>query len=520
LRMKEANPLTIWGRYFRYLYRLLNVIWLIWLPVYSWTNICEILSVTGAHPLLIQLIGLILYFLPPLAVMYLCHLFSRKVYRQVRGTEWSPREVVGKAILSNAFSLMPFFFFLLALNMFAAKSPYAGLVVALAIVCWALFARLASKAFNLSAYAVTSGELRERFFALAERAGVRLRQIYVLPEGQGQMSNAFARSDNAVMLTASLLRHLSRREVDAIMAHEIGHLKEKHPQTAGRVTIITIVVANFVAASAASAIDLQRWTPAIFSLSIAAAMLVTHFFKRGNERHADAIAVNLTGDPEAFITGLARISRLNLMPLHSGGWSESLDTHPATRHRLEDVARCGGISPQRLQELLDAPAALEEERYNVAPLNEAEGKIFSTAFKSKYIFRISWAILAVVVGTPVLLALLAVRLQLQGSLKWAAFFCGLVITFGLYQLIRNFASFWGYASLEQRLRAKLQRSGFGEASRDGLFVGFAPAAEPHSYESYLFWDAGILRLTAEQLCYVGEETRFALRREQIVDIYL
>jgi Zn-dependent protease with chaperone function len=48
-----------------------------------------------------------------------------------------------------------------------------------------------------------------------------------VPEAKAQMSNAFARSDRAVMITASLLKHLSKREVDGIIAHEIGHLKEK-----------------------------------------------------------------------------------------------------------------------------------------------------------------------------------------------------------------------------------------------------------------------------------------------------
>ncbi|HEV2912727.1 MAG TPA: M48 family metalloprotease [Pyrinomonadaceae bacterium] len=526
LKKKGAGPLAIWGSYFRYLYLLINAVWLIWLPVYSLANIGDMLSAGGGGggDLFFEVIGLSLYFLPPLLVLYLCHLLSRKVYREVSGAEWSPREVMGKAILQNAASLMPLFFLILAVNMFAARSRYALLLLIVAIICWALFALFASKAFNLSAYAVTAGELRDRVFALAERAGVPLQQIYVLPDGAGQLTNAFARSDNAVLLTGSLLRHLSKREVDAIMAHEIGHLKEKHPQTLSRATVAVILISNLIVAAASTVVNLQRWSPALFSLSIAVALLVTRFLSRSNERHADSIAIDLTRDPEAFIKGLAKMSRLNLMPLHAGGgWTETLNTHPATMRRLEDVAGCGGISTERLKELLDSAdeeaAAADRYIHEAAP-DTASEKVFSSAFKSKNIFRISWAMLATVIAPPVLLALINARLQPRGVYAWAAFALGLGLTFALYLTVRNFAAFWGYDSLERRVRARLKGSGVKEATGHDHFVGFAPDAEPRLYENYLLWDAGILRLSAEGLCYLGEETRFSLRREQVVDIYL
>ncbi len=105
------------------------------------------------------------------------------------------------------------------------------------------------------------------------------------------------------------------------------------------------------------------------------------------------------------------------MPLHApGALSESLDTHPATLRRLQDAAGCSGIPPERLQQLLSLNDAKDAtgEHYALATTEAAVGKIFSTAFKSKYIFRISWAILATVVATPVLLAWLASRLRPQG----------------------------------------------------------------------------------------------------------
>lgn len=520
LKMKD-QPGQMWGRYFGFLYRFMNLIWLIWIPVCSWSSIDEILSLLfgGSNRVLAETVSLSFYFAPPLMAVYLCHLLSGRVYRQVRGVEWSAREVVGKAILANAFSILPIFFVLLTINTFIVGSRHAGLFLVAGLVCWFLWAQLASRALNLSMYAVTSGDLRDRVFELAERAGVTLKQIYVLPEAKAQMSNAFARSDNAVMLTGSLLRHLSKREVDGIMAHEIGHLKEKHPQMKTRITVVTMVLVNVLVVALASIFRLQHSAPIIISLGVGSAMLILHFLSRSNERHADAIAVNLTGDPEGFISGLAKLSRLNLMPLHSGGWGESLDTHPRMLRRLNDVARFHGIPATRLEELLTT-ADIPESHYSTVEADEVQGKIFTTDFKRKYNVRTALVLLATILLPPLLVAFLLPRLNLQGAALVVAYASGLIVTLLLYQVVRNLVSCWGQGSLERRLRTRLKHQGFAEAARDGIAVGLSPSAETRKYENYLFWDIGVLWLTKDKLYYLGEESQFACERRHVEDVYL
>jgi hypothetical protein len=97
---------------------------------------------------------------------------------------------------------------------------------------------------------------------------------------------------------------------------------------------------------------------------------------------------------------------------------------------------------------------------------------------------------------------------------------GMFAAFIFYQLIRNFIGFYGYGELQRGLRAKIERQDFSTNDWNGCFVGFAPASQPRIYEKFYIWDTGFLFLTAEQLSYVGEETRFALRREHVVDVYL
>src|SRR5204863_7271526 len=119
--------------------------------------------------------------------------------------------------------------------------------------------------------------------------------------------------------------------------------------------------------------------------------------------------------PAAFISGLAKISRLNLMPMHSGGWGESLSTHPRTLDRLQDIARVHGIQSERLQELLsgDAPSA---DHYLPLEADEGEAKAFSTEFKRACVGRIAWLLLASVPWMPLLSTYLLSRFHLHGAM--------------------------------------------------------------------------------------------------------
>jgi Zn-dependent protease with chaperone function len=514
------QPEEMWGRYFRFWALLLSFIWLIWMPICAWSGLSEVvMSVVGRdRRMLVQVFNIGIYLLPPLLSLCLCHLLSKPVYDRVTGMDWSARDVMRRAMVTTAVGLLPLFVIVIVIGMFNLSSRFTGMFLIVAVVGWLLSLTLINRVFKSSFHAVSEGAFRNRVFELAHKAGVAVKQIYLLPESTSQLSNAFASSDNSVMITVSLLKHLSKREVDAIMAHEIGHLKEKHPQMRGHITLGAIMVTTIVASSISSLISMPRSGPALFSFALLASMLILHFVSRSNERHADAIGISLTGDPEAFISGLAKLSRLNLMPLKGGGWGESLETHPRTMNRLQDIARLHGISPPRFEELL-AAADLTESHYSAIADDGVQGKIFSTDFKKKYTARRALLLLASILLPPLLFAFLLPRLPLPGAVLAITYAGGLIVTLGFYQIVRNLVSNLGQRSLEQRLRARLKQQGFAAAARDGIAVGLSPAVETRKYENYLFWDIGILWLTKDKLYYLGEESQFAFERWQVQDVY-
>src|SRR5262249_13835988 len=89
--------------------------------------------------------------------------------------------------------------------------------------------KLAARGEDLTPYAATVGEVRARSFSRARSARVPLRQLYIMPTGKMPEANAFAMSGGNVLLTDHLVRNLNRRQMDAIVAHELAHLKLHHP---------------------------------------------------------------------------------------------------------------------------------------------------------------------------------------------------------------------------------------------------------------------------------------------------
>jgi hypothetical protein len=100
-------------------------------------------------------------------------------------------------------------------------------------------------------------------------------------------------------------------------------------------------------------------------------LLIRYFLSRRFEYSADEFATLVTGAPEAMITALVKVSKMNLMPIYWGAWDEQLATHPATIRRANAIAKRHRIPGNRLQALL-ATLALrgEGEGYNVSKHSE------------------------------------------------------------------------------------------------------------------------------------------------------
>lgn len=189
--------------------------------------------------------------------------------------------------------------------------------------------------------ALPEGSLRDRLLKLAEKTRFRARSIQVMDGSKrSRHSNAFFTGFGQfrkIVLFDTLIHQLAEPELEAVLAHEIGHFKKKHiPKM-----LIMSAVASLIGFYCLSLLAGQDWFYHAFGFTpgnIAAALLlfgllsglvtfwfspVAHWWSRRYEYQADAFAANVMEEPRSLIGALRKLNEKNLgnltpHPFYSG----------------------------------------------------------------------------------------------------------------------------------------------------------------------------------------------------------
>lgn len=191
---------------------------------------------------------------------------------------------------------------------------------------------------------------------LARRAGMPCPAVYLVDSAN---PNAFATGRNpenaAVAATTGLLAMLDAEEVEAVMAHELGHVQNRDTLVMTMVATIAGAISmlgNF--AFFLGGRDSEgRGHPLAGLLAVLvapfAAMIVQMAISRTREYGADRAAAQISGNPAALARALAKIAgpasmipsaaaqhnpaaaQLYIVPT---GVSDLFSTHPATEKRI------------------------------------------------------------------------------------------------------------------------------------------------------------------------------------------
>lgn len=211
---------------------------------------------------------------------------------------------------------------------------------------------------------------------LAQRAGLPMPRVYIIDQ---DAPNAFATGRNpdnaAVAATRGLLSMLSRDEVAGVMAHELGHVKNRDTLIMTMVATIAgaiSMLANFGLFFRGGDRDGHgNMIASLMAVIVApfAAMIVQMAISRTREYGADRAGADISGNPQALASALAKIAgqaeripnpvaernpaaaQLYIVPTHV---SELFSTHPATEKRiaaLQEIAAAmgapaGGAAPR------------------------------------------------------------------------------------------------------------------------------------------------------------------------------
>ena len=200
---------------------------------------------------------------------------------------------------------------------------------------------------------------------LTQRVGLPMPKIYVIPT---ESPNAFATGRNphhaSVAVTHGILGLLNDEELEGVLAHELGHVRNRD--------ILTSSIAATLAGAITILARMGFWSGAfggygggnrdreggglgalaMLILAPIAAMLIQLWVSRTREYEADATGAHLTGNPYALASALEKISSVSrrvplpaspsnahlfiVAPLLSGQMLANLfSTHPPIGKRIE-----------------------------------------------------------------------------------------------------------------------------------------------------------------------------------------
>jgi len=172
-------------------------------------------------------------------------------------------------------------------------------------------------------------DLRDRLVALSERAGTRVRGVYEwkLSEKSKKANAALTGLGNTrrIIVADTLLQNYSHDEIEAVLAHELGHHVHRHIFK----MILVQMVVTFIGFWAANevlryATDQAHWFERLYDfanlplLALVSAGLslillpALNAYSRYNERQADRYCWQSVSNVDPFITAMDKLSVQNL----------------------------------------------------------------------------------------------------------------------------------------------------------------------------------------------------------------
>lgn len=205
------------------------------------------------------------------------------------------------------------------------------------------------------------GTLRDRLLKLAGRTNFVAKSIQVMDGSKrSRHSNAFFTGFGRfrkIVLFDTLISQLGESELEAVLAHEIGHFKKKHIPKMLAFSALSSLLGFFIIAVLAK----QEWfyrafgfepgnvAPALLLFALLAGAVtfwfspLAHAWSRRYEYQADAFAAEAMNEPDSLIGALRKLNEKNLSnltphPIYSGFYY----SHPTLLEREQALRATRG----------------------------------------------------------------------------------------------------------------------------------------------------------------------------------
>lgn len=203
------------------------------------------------------------------------------------------------------------------------------------------------------------GSLRQRLLALGERTGFSARTLLVMDGSKrSRHSNAFFTGFGRfrkIVLFDTLISQLQEAELEAVLAHEVGHYKRGHiPQrlawsavtTLGGFWVIAWLAKQSWFAGAFGFPENSGLAPALLLFGLLSGAVsfwvspVSNWWSRVHEFEADAYAARTMASAEPLVGALRKLSEKNLSNLTPHPWYSAWHySHPTLTEREAALGR-------------------------------------------------------------------------------------------------------------------------------------------------------------------------------------
>ena len=223
------------------------------------------------------------------------------------------------------------------------------------LVLFVLFAQIAPVVLFPIFYTfkpLENDRLRDRLTLLSQRAGTRVRGVYewMLSEKSKKANAALTGlgSTRRIILADTLLANYTDDEIEAVLAHELGHHVHKHIFKSIAVqALISFVGFWLLKLVVRYSYQQESWFSSqydfanlplivlVTSVLSLALMPLLNAFSRFNERQADRYAWQNISSVQPFVTAMNKLAEQNLAERNPPRWIELLfHSHPPVSRRI------------------------------------------------------------------------------------------------------------------------------------------------------------------------------------------
>jgi Zn-dependent protease with chaperone function len=312
VRAQNWDSIVIWFTYWRLFGWVMFASWLLWVQgskVIDCNALARFLLNGSSYAVVLQLVMLLV---PAILVQLICTVASGAVLGRVSGRRWVLPVTIKHAFWHEPVNIWPL---LLLLAGVASLVLYNEFVLGPICLAAAYGARVVLlylwfRFQDLRRYELPAGELRISILELAEKAGVTLKEVYLLPSAEGRLGGPYMIRGRRLLVSEAMLHFLQKQETEAVLVRAFVHEHRHHYDIIVGLAAAALPVIHrfshlgFVAGVLPWAIrgPLLVWlTPALLYL-----------LWRRFERVAERETASITGDSQALITALPKLAQLNV----------------------------------------------------------------------------------------------------------------------------------------------------------------------------------------------------------------